>query len=313
MRLVTFRKGKETRIGAIVGDQVLDLARASKAAGKPPLPTDMIAFLEMGAKGMALARSAIAFAKRTPGKAHLQPLRRTRLEAPVPCPRKLFALARNYVSHAVESGEGARDKREMTPRVFMKPPSTTVNRPGGDIVLSRYAHWVDWEVELAIVIGRKARDVSVKDAARRIAGYTIVNDVSERDFCVQKRTKDEPFDHFFDWLNGKWPDGFAPMGPCITTADELPEPLDLAVRLAVNGVMMQEANASQLIFSCPELVSFISRYVTLEPGDVIATGTPSGIGKTQGLKLKPGDLVRCEIEGIGVLENPVVRERRSKR
>ena len=310
MRLVTYRRRRETRIGAVVEGQVIDLADASLTTGNPQLPTDMIAFLEMGAKGLRAAKAVLRAVAAHPSDAWAKPLRRVRLEAPVPCPRKLLLLAGNYASHLAEEGRNVRAKREQTPRVFMKPPSTTVNRPGGDIPLGRHAHWVDWECELAVVIGRKAKYVTARDAPKYIAGYTIVNDVSERDFSVRKRTKTEDFDRFFDWLNGKWPDGFCPMGPCLVTPDELPPSLDMAITLAVNGKTMQDARTSQLTYSCPEIVAYISRWVTLEPGDVIATGTPAGIGKTQGLKLKSGDIVRCEIEGIGALENRVVREPR---
>jgi 2-keto-4-pentenoate hydratase/2-oxohepta-3-ene-1,7-dioic acid hydratase in catechol pathway len=127
---------------------------------------------------------------------------------------------------------------------------------------------------------------------------------------VQRRTKTEDFDGFFDWLNGKWPDGFAPMGPCITTADEIGDPMHLAIRLDVNGKTMQDGNTSGMIYSCDEVVAYISRFVTLEPGDVIAMGTPAGIGKVRGIKLKHGDVMKAEIEKIGVLENRVVAERR---
>lgn len=310
MKLVTFRRHRQPTVGALVGDRVADLVAAAQAAATPPLPHDMVALLETGAKGLRAARAAARFAEQHPTAGLLRPARRVRLEAPVPSPRKLFALAGNYAAHNIESGRRARAKRDMAPRVFMKPPSTTVNRPGGPIVLTRYARWVDWEVELAIVIGRKAKDIEAKAARRHIAGYTIVNDISERDFRVQPRRTTEDFDRYFDWLNGKWPDGFAPMGPCIATADELPDPANLAIRLAVNGHTMQDANTRDMIYSCEEIVAFISRFVTLEPGDVIATGTPEGIGKARGLKLKPGDLVRAEIDGIGILENPVVADKK---
>lgn len=310
MRLVTFKRRGAMRVGAAVGDQVVDLAAAGRATGNPPVPDEMIALLEMGREGLRAAEASLGAAERAPSDAFVYLLREVELQAPVPCPRKLLLLAGNYSSHLEEEGRTARAKAEQTPRVFMKPPSTTVNRPGGDIVLSRYAQWVDWEVELACVIGRAAKHVSAEEAGRYIAGYTIVNDVSEREFQVAERAKTEDFDRFFDWLNGKWPDGFAPMGPCIATPDELPEDLDVGISLAVNGETMQDARTGRLTYTCPEIVAFISRWVTLEPGDVIATGTPAGIGKVRGLKLHPGDVVRCAIEGIGVLENRVVRESR---
>ncbi|MFW6163094.1 MAG: fumarylacetoacetate hydrolase family protein [Planctomycetota bacterium] len=309
MRLVTFLRDDAMRLGAMAGDHVVDLAEASKATGNPPLATDMIALLETGAEGLRVAEAALRAAEQAPSDAFVYPVREVELQAPVPCPRKLLLLAGNYSSHLEEEGRAAREKAEQTPRVFMKPPSTTVNRPGGDIVLSPYAQWVDWEVELACVVGRAAKYVSAEEAQRHIAGYTIVNDVSEREFKVADRTKTEDFDRFFDWLNGKWPDGFAPMGPCLVTPDELPEDLDLGISLTVNGETMQDGRTSQLTYTCPEIIAYISRWVTLEPGDVIATGTPAGIGKVRGLRLHPGDVVRCTIEGIGTLENRVVREK----
>jgi len=309
MRLVTFRHDRETRIGAIVGEQVVDLFSASLAAGQMPLSSDMTGLLEMGASGLRTARATIRFAVERPRPAYLLPLRKVRLEAPVPCPRKFFALAGNYSSHLQEEGRRVRAKQEQTPRVFMKPPSTTANRPCGPIVLYRQAHWIDWEVELGVVIGRRAKYVAPEQAPKFIAGYTVVNDVSEREFKIQDRTRTEGFDEFFDWLNGKWPDGFAPMGPCLTTADEIPDPQNLDIQLAVNGKTMQHSNTGAMTYTCADIVSYISQSVTLEPGDIIAMGTPAGIGKLQGIRLKEGDVVRCEIERIGVLENKVVAEK----
>jgi len=311
MRLVTYRCHRTTRTGAIVGSQILDLHHATRHATNP-LPTDMLALLARGPRALAAARSAVRAAARHPADAPLRPLARTTLDAPIPNPAKLFALARNYPSHIAEEGERRRLKREMAPRVFIKP-STTVNRPGGPIVLGRHAHWVDWEVELAVVIGRTAKYVALRDAPAHIAGYALVNDISERQHRIRPRLKDEHFDAFFDWLNGKWPDGFAPLGPALVTPDELPSPPHVEIRCYVNGSLMQRADTGEMIYSCPELVSYISQYVTLQPGDIIATGTPAGIGKTQGLKLRPGDVVRCEADELGILENRVVRDKARSR
>jgi len=307
MRLVTFRKGKHNHLGVLIDDHVADIVAATRASGGPDLPTDMTAFLALGTKGLRAAKRAARFAAQNPKRGLFVPLSRVRLEAPIPNPPKLLALAGNYAAHVAESGKKTRPKREQTPRVFMKPPSTTVNRPGGTITLTRFAHFVDWEVELAIVIGRKATDIKPADAPRHIAGYTIINDISERQFRIRKRPESLDFDRFFDWLNGKWGDGFAPMGPCLVTADEIPDPHSLHIALALNGKTMQDASTSDMVFTCPEIVAYISRFVTLEPGDVIATGTPAGIGYAQGRKLRAGDTLRAEIEGIGVLENTLVR------
>jgi len=303
MRLVTYRKAGASRIGALVGKHVVDLTEASAASGAPIIPPCMVGFLEMGAKGLRAAEKAIRYAENH--AEFLAPFRPSSLLAPVPRPRKLLALAGNYAEHIKESYGKARAKKEMTPRVFMKPPSTTVNRPGGNVPMFKKLRFLDWEVELAIVIGRKAKYVSAKDAPKYIAGYTIVNDITERSFKIRNRTKEEPIDGFFDWLNGKWGDGFAPMGPCIVTSDEIGDPQKLDLSLTVNGKTMQDSNTSKMLYSCAELVSYISQWVTLEPGDVIATGTPHGIGKPQGIRLRAGDVVEATIQHIGTLKNKI--------
>jgi len=303
MRLVTYRKAGVARVGALVGKKVVDLAEASVAAGATPIPPCMIGLLDMGAKGIRTAKAAVRYAEGHPE--FLESLRKSALLAPVPRPRKLLALAGNYAEHIKESYGKARAKKEMTPRVFMMPPTTTVNHPGANVPMYKKLHFLDWEVELAIVMGRKAKYVSAKDAPKYIVGYTIVNDITERAFKVRNRTKEEPIDGFFDWLNGKWGDGFAPMGPCIVTSDEIGDPQNLDLSLQVNGKTMQDSNTSKMLFSCAELVSYISQWVTLEPGDVIATGTPHGIGKPQGIRLKANDIVKATIQKIGTLQNKI--------
>jgi 2-keto-4-pentenoate hydratase/2-oxohepta-3-ene-1,7-dioic acid hydratase in catechol pathway len=231
-----------------------------------------------------------------------------KLDAPLRDIPKLLALAGNFRKHIVESGFRDLQKEErITPQVFCKPPSTTVNRPGGEIVLYKSNVFLDWEVELAVVIGERARDVNLADAMSFVFGYTVINDISEREFNsgIAGRALRE-FDPFFDWLIGKWFDGSAPLGPEIATADEIPHPHDLDLRLAVNGEVMQSSNTSQMLFDIPQTIAYVSSVVTLEPGDVIAMGTPDGVGRARGIRLKPGDHIRAEVEKIGVLENTVV-------
>ncbi|WP_337175736.1 fumarylacetoacetate hydrolase family protein [Paludisphaera sp.] len=231
------------------------------------------------------------------------------LLVPVPSPRKLLFLAGNYSKHLAERGYMTTEREETFPYVFTKPPSTTLTHPGDPIVIPAVSpDQIDWECELGVVIGRRCRDVSEAEALGYVAGYTVVNDVSDRAFRPNPGRKPRERDKFFDWLHGKWHDTFCPMGPCILSADAVPDPQALPIRLTVNGRTMQDASTAEMVFPVAAVVAFVSRFVTLEPGDVIATGTPSGVGSATGTFLKPGDLVRATIGPIGTLENPVLAE-----
>jgi 2-keto-4-pentenoate hydratase/2-oxohepta-3-ene-1,7-dioic acid hydratase in catechol pathway len=201
----------------------------------------------------------------------------------------------NYRDHAAES----HSEIPSVPTIFSKF-SNTVTAPGGPIVLPKNSTKPDYEAELAFVVGRGGRHIAAENWWRHVAGYTIVNDVSARDF--QRATS--------QWLMGKTFDTFAPMGPWITTADEIADPHGLNIRLTLNGELMQNSNTRELIFKIPELVAFLSSVVTLEPGDIVATGTPAGVGfaRTPPRWLRPGDDARITIDGLGELRNPVVAE-----
>jgi 2-keto-4-pentenoate hydratase/2-oxohepta-3-ene-1,7-dioic acid hydratase in catechol pathway len=223
------------------------------------------------------------------------PLDRITLLAPIPRPPKFICVGLNYRDHAAES----HSEIPSVPTIFGKF-SNTVTAPGGPIVLPRNSTKPDYEAELAFVIGRGGRHIAAENWRRHVAGYTIVNDVSARDF--QRATS--------QWLMGKTFDTFAPMGPWITTADEIADPHALNIRLTLNGELMQNSNTRELIFKIPELVAFLSSVVTLEPGDIVATGTPAGVGfaRKPPRWLRPGDDVRISIDGLGELRNPVVAE-----
>lgn len=269
----------------------------------------MAEVLEDGERGMEAARRA--WEKVVEGKpeaALVGDEEKVRLLPPNPAARKVLCLAGNYVEHITEGGRKLAEQDRQTPRVFMKPPSTTLRGPRDPIVIGRYARKIDWEAELAVVIGKKGKYISVEEAAAYVAGYSVFNDVSERSFKVWERSEARERDNFFDWLNGKWLDSFAPMGPSLVTRDEVSDVGNLHIRLDVNNEVMQEATTGQMIFSPEEIVSFISCFVTLEPGDVIATGTPGGVGAAKGIFLKPGDVVTTEIQGLGKMVNPVVGE-----
>ncbi|MBX9790406.1 MAG: fumarylacetoacetate hydrolase family protein [Pirellulales bacterium] len=232
------------------------------------------------------------------------------LLVPIPRPNKLFLLAGNYAEHIREGGGAATERAETFPYVFMKPPTTTLTDPGIAVQLPSISpEHVDWELELAVVIGRRAKHVSESSALEIVAGYTIVNDISDRKFRPNPSRKKREKDTFFDWLHGKWADSFCPCGPCIASAESIADPQKLAMKLSVNGKVRQDASTAQQIFPVAAVIEFISGFVTLEPGDIISTGTPAGVGNATGTYLRAGDKIEASIAGIGTLVSPVVAER----
>ncbi len=231
-----------------------------------------------------------------------------RLDAPIRSVPKLMALAGNFRNHVTESGFAAPNSGTWTPQIFWKP-TTAILAPGGTVALRSNNVFFDWEAELAVVIGRRAKDVLASDAISYVFGYTIINDLSERSFNarIEHRAKRE-FDPFFDWLMGKWFDGSAPLGPEIVTADEVRDPHNLAIRLSLNGEQMQNSNTGNMIFKIPETIAAISAVLTLEPGDVIAMGTPEGVGFARNRALRAGDHLQAEIEGLGTLDTFIQEE-----
>ena len=287
MRLITYTTGNDGRLGALRDDQVVDLASAS--GGK--LPSDMASFLEVGDAAFELAKEIVGEAE------PIAPLSAVSLLAPVPSPSKIVAIGLNYMDHCRETGH----EPPESPVIFSKFPTSVIG-PGEAI---RWApsltKKVDYEVELAVVLGRAARRISAADALDYVAGYTIGNDVSARDL------------QFGDgqWVRGKSLDTFCPLGPYLVTRDEIPDPGNLALRCSVNGVILQDSTTAELIFDVPHLIEFITAAFTLLPGDVILTGTPHGVGVSREppIFLKDGDTVSLEIEGLGQLTNPCVEEK----
>jgi acylpyruvate hydrolase len=298
MKLITFVHLGQERLGALVapaesaglrdasGARVYDLNRLDAR-----LPADMLAFLTAGEPALALARQALA----TVAPEQAIRLADVTLKAPVPRPGKVIAIGQNYLEHAKESNAGA----PPFPIIFAKYANSVIGH-GEAIVIPSAVQKPDYEGELAVVIGRRGRNIAEGEALNFVAGYMPLNDVSARDW--QGRTS--------QWVIGKTPDTFCPMGPALVTADEIPDVQDLTLRTIIGGEVLQEGHTSMMIFSVAHLIWDMSRVMTLEPGDVIATGTPSGIGaaRTPPRWLRPGDLVRVEIEKVGVLENPVVSE-----
>ncbi len=283
MKLATFSHDGTKRIGVATGDEIVDLAAAA-----PELPREMVAFLEAGPEALAAAHAAISSGPRLP-------LAAVRLEAPIARPPKFLAVGLNYADHVAESGL----ETPKHPTIFNKQ-STCIVGPTDAIHVPRASHVVDYEGELGFVVGRRCRHVSRDDAADVIAGYLVVNDVTVRDWQLRTPT----------WTMGKSFDTHGPIGPWIVTPDELPDPHRLRLRTWVNGELRQDSNTKELIFDCFALVEHFSTAFTLEPGDIVATGTPAGVGilRKPPQLLAAGDVVRVEIEGIGEIENPVIDE-----
>lgn len=307
MKLVTFTHNGKSRIAALKDGKVIDLHAAFEAKlvsegklraaqiAEAYIPQDMNGFLQGGAESLSLAKEAVAYALENESAVRLVfKEEEVKIEAPVPAPGKIICVGHNYREHILEM------KRELPPHpvVFAKFANAVVG-PQGDIPFLPISEQLDYEAEFAFVIGTRARNVSQAEALDYVAGYTIVNDVTYRD--LQRRT--------LQWLQGKAVDGSAPMGPCLVTSDELTDPAGLDIVLTVNGEERQRSNTGNLVFSVQYLVEFLSNLMTLEPGDVILTGTPGGVGVAREPQtfLKDGDVVRIEVDRVGVLENKVKR------
>jgi len=321
MKLCQYRQGPQGRerqgVGLVLDDTGASVLSAAallrRLPGGPPprLAADLMTLLAapgepLVALGQALARWQRDGLPDAAGR-RLKPLVKPTLLAPLTFPRKLFALAGNYVDHITEGGQALAQADLETPRFFTKPASTCIIGPGAGIPILPHNRALDWEGELAVVIGRGGRGIRADQALDHVLGYTIMNDVSERKLSIWPRGESRERDKFFDWLNGKWGDGFAPLGPWIVTRDELPDPQALEIVTRVNETVKQRCATSQMIFPVARLIAFISTFVTLEPGDVISTGTVAGVGHATGHYLQAGDQVSVTIPGIGTLANAVVK------
>ena len=303
MKLATYIRQKVSRLGAVINGHVLDLEQAYKACQSetdevPPLaefPEEMLALLRSGNETWQALAVAVNWAETVPEavKSLFYPLDEVQLAPPLPNPSKIVCVGLNYHDHCREQGIEVPQR----PLLFAKFPSTIIG-PDDDITWPPHVtKQVDYEAELAVVIGRKGRNIPLDEAARFIAGYTIVNDVSARD--VQKSDG--------QWVRGKSLDTFCPMGPYLVTTDEVVDPQQLKIRCWVNGELRQDSNTAEMIFKIRELISFISQTCTLMPGDIISTGTPHGVGvfRNPPVFLQPGDVVEIEIEKLGRLRNYV--------
>jgi acylpyruvate hydrolase len=316
MKLVTFTHRAVQRVGLWEGERVIDVNRAydallsqrgdlrAEAMADAVVPAHMIGILEGGERALTAIHEAVSSVRDGLGSEELAAgftrdgivfkLNEVTLQAPIPRPGKLILLGLNYRDHAEETGQ----KIPEVPTLFAKYANTVVG-PGAAILIPRATEQIDYEAEFAFVIGRRGHHIPRERALDYVAGYTIINDVSARDY--QFATS--------QWMVGKTFDTHCPMGPALVLKDEIADPHDLAISLSIGGEVLQKSNTRQLIFKIPETVQYLSQVMTLEPGDVIATGTPAGVGFTRKPPrwLRPGETVRVEIAGLGVLENPVAK------
>jgi 2-keto-4-pentenoate hydratase/2-oxohepta-3-ene-1,7-dioic acid hydratase in catechol pathway len=299
MRLVTYLRDDSICCGLLADDGVVDICANWQGADAP---RSVLEILQRGQDCME------KISKLSQTAVEKIPLDSVKLSAPIPRPGKVLALAGNYAKHIEEAGLAlglSNSPRNTTvPRPFLMP-STAVTGPNETIPWPVYSGRIDYELELAVVIGRTAKCVGIENAIDYVAGYTIANDVSARSVTFSKGRAKRPWDEFYDWLNGKWADGFCPMGPSLVTKDEINDVQNLDMRLTVNGEVRQQTNTAQMIYKVADVVSFLSYLMTLEPGDCVCTGTPSGVAMATGRFLQPGDVIECTIESLGTLTNAV--------
>ena len=296
MKLIRCCGKKGECYDALLDEKAVCLPCLAKQLGKT-LPKRLEDFISLGEKSVKIAEELLKEAKEHELKSATSTLREEAIMAPIAFPPKIICLGLNYRDHIDEQKASTPDE----PIIFLKP-HTTIIGPNENIIKPNFVKQLDYEAELAIVIGRKARNISVAEAKSAIFGYTILNDVSARDLQFKDK----------QWTRGKSCDTFAPTGPCIVTADEIRDTSNLRIRTWVNDELRQDSNTRNMVFSLSEIVHHISRIMTLEPCDIIATGTPKGVGfamKPTPKFLQDGDVVRIDIEGIGILENRIVEEK----
>jgi acylpyruvate hydrolase len=316
MKLVTYAHRGVQRVGLSDGEYVIDINRAyaallaQRGAPRPGamadalVPAEMIGILEAGEHALAAIREAAVHVREGLGSGEqaeglkrdglVFTLSEVALKAPIPRPGKLILLGLNYRDHAEETGQ----KILEVPTLFAKYHNSVIG-PGAAILIPRTTEQIDYEAEFAFVIGRRGHSIPRERALDYVAGYTIINDVSARDYQFVTS----------QWMVGKTFDTHCPMGPTLVLKDEIADPHDLDISLSIAGEVLQKSNTNQLIFKIPETVEYLSQVMTLEPGDVISTGTPAGVGFTRKPPrwLRPGETVRVDVAGLGVLENPVAK------
>jgi 2-keto-4-pentenoate hydratase/2-oxohepta-3-ene-1,7-dioic acid hydratase in catechol pathway len=301
MRLVTYRADicAAARLGALADDAVVDLNMLAARSNRI-LPASMLELIDLGPAGLHTARALLEeFTGQWPAGT-AWPLQNVKLLAPIPRPRKnIFGIGLNYVEHVAESARTLDTSKDLPkqPVIFSKPPTTVIG-PGDPVEHNAaITRQLDWEVELAVIIGTRAKRVAAADALQYVFGYSVMIDLSARD-CRRAG----------QWIYSKGQDTYAPFSPCIVTVDEIPDPQTLDLSLSVNGEVKQSSNTRHMLFPVAELIADISAGITLEPGDIIATGTPSGVGAGRDPQewLWPGHVLQASVQNIGTLRHPVV-------
>lgn len=302
MKLVTYRDGAdgEGRLGVLQDGLVVDVELLGDAFGEA-LPSTMLELIDLGPDAQAAIMRALAETdgKRPAGIAVHED--NVRLLAPIPRPRKnIFGIGLNYVEHVAESAKSLDTSKDLPkePVVFSKPPTSVIANGEAIQHNASMTQMLDWEVELAVIIGKRATRIAKDDAMSHVFGYSVINDVSARD---NRRAG--------QWIFSKGQDTYCPFGPAIITADDVADPHNLDLWLTKNGEEKQRSNTKHLLFDIPTLIADISSGITLEPGDIIATGTPAGVGAGREPQewMWPGDVIECGVDGIGVLRNPVIK------
>lgn len=301
MKLVTYRASveAEARLGVIIGDLVVDAARLAEADGQT-MPSTMLGLIDAGRPGLAALKKLLDKAGDVPPIGTATAMANVTLLAPIPRPRKnIFGIGLNYLDHVAESAAALDTDANLPkqPVIFSKPPTAVIG-PNEPIQHNKsITKQLDWEVELAVIIGTTARRVTRSAALAHVFGYSVMIDVSARD-CRRAG----------QWIYSKGQDSFAPFGPCIVTADDIPDPQVLDLWLTLNGVEKQRANTANMLFKVDELIADLSQGITLEPGDIIASGTPAGVGAGRSPQewMWPGDVVVATVEGIGTLRHSIV-------
>jgi 2-keto-4-pentenoate hydratase/2-oxohepta-3-ene-1,7-dioic acid hydratase in catechol pathway len=302
-KLATYQSMQGPRAGIVVDETVFDAAELSGQASY----AGVLGILEDWHRASQTLQSALV--KRSQ-QAKAMPLVQTRLRAPVLWPSAIYCAGANYSDHAAEMAKRANRPEEPNPKSlglkpwhFIKAPRTVAD-PGTTVAASHYTQKLDWEVELAAVIGKPAKNVSVAQALDHVAGYTAANDLSARDLSRRPHVPDTSA-FKSDWIGQKSFDGSCPLGPWIVPAQDIPDPQNLAIKLWVNDAIKQDSNTGKMIYTLAEQIAHLSSGMTLYPGDVILTGTPAGVGSARNEYLQPGDVVKIEIERIGVLTNTI--------
>lgn len=305
--IATYRQGDRLNPALVLDKRLYDL-KTVVAAGLPAVPSEWLsagvaAMVQDWDKAQEWLKAATPALRAAVASGAVKALDEASIAIAAPyVPQRIFCAASNYAEHANEMGTVLAAKEQSKPYMFLKLANTVIGN-GDTVQMPPETSMLDWEVELAAVIGKRCRRISADQALDAIACYTIVNDVSARDLNIRS---DYPFKH--DWFQGKCHDTFAPIGPWLVPAWQIPDPQAVRMRLDVNGVPMQEDSTANMIWTVREQIAYLSTIVTLEPGDVIATGTPTGVGMGRGIYLKSGDKMVASIEGIGVLSNDVLAE-----